>query len=52
MTTYGTAQRASRQTFLIGPDGKIVKPWNKVDPKGHSDRVLAESKAHSPAKAG
>ena len=43
---------ASRQTFLIGPDGKIVKHWDKVDPKGHSDMVLAEIKAHSPAKAG
>jgi len=43
---------ASRQTFLIGPDGKIVKHWEKVDPKGHSDMVLAEIKAHAPAKAG
>ena len=49
----GTAQLASRQTFLIGPDGKIVKHWAKVDPKGHSDMVLAEIKAHAPAaKAG
>ena len=50
--TAGTTQLASRQTFLIGPDGKIVKHWNKVDPKGHSDMVLAEIKAHSPSKAG
>jgi thioredoxin-dependent peroxiredoxin len=50
--TAGTSQLASRQTFLIGPDGKIVKHWNKVDPKGHSDMVLAEIKAHEPAKAG
>ena len=42
---------ASRQTFLIGPDGKIVKHWAKVDPKGHSDMVLAEIKAHSADKA-
>jgi thioredoxin-dependent peroxiredoxin len=48
----GTSQLASRQTFLIGPDGKIVKHWDKVDPKGHSDMVLAEIKAHAPAKAG
>ncbi len=52
LTTYGTAELASRQTFLIGPDGKIVKHWAKVDPKGHSDMVLAEIKAHSPTKAG
>jgi peroxiredoxin Q/BCP len=52
----GTSQLASRQTFLIGPDGRIVKHWAKVDPKGHSAMVLAEIKAHSgaqkPAKAG
>ena len=52
LTTFGTTQLASRQTFLIGPDGKIVKHWAKVDPKGHSDMVLAEIKAHSSAKAG
>ena len=46
----GRLELASRQTFLIGPDGKIVKHWAKVDPKGHSDMVLAEIKAHSPAK--
>jgi peroxiredoxin Q/BCP len=51
LTTYGTAELASRQTFLIGPDGKIVKHWAKVDPKGHSDMVLAEIKAHSADKA-
>src|SRR4030095_13797684 len=42
---------ASRQTFLIGPDGKIVKHWDKVDPDRHSDMVLAEIKAHSEDKA-
>jgi peroxiredoxin Q/BCP len=50
LATYGGAQLASRQTFLIGPDGKIVKHWSKVDPKGHSDMVLAEIKAHGPAQ--
>jgi len=47
----GTAELASRQTFLIGPDGKVVKHWPKVDPKGHSEMVLAEIKAHSADKA-
>jgi peroxiredoxin Q/BCP len=46
----GPMKLASRQTFLIGPDGKIVKHWPKVDPKGHSNMVLAEIKAHSPEK--
>jgi peroxiredoxin Q/BCP len=48
----GPMKLASRQTFLIDPSGKIVKHWPKVDPKGHSDMVLAEIKAHSPAKTG
>jgi peroxiredoxin Q/BCP len=47
----GVTKLASRQTYLIGPDGKIVKHWDKVDPKGHSDMVLAEIAAHSPAKS-
>ena len=48
----GPMKLASRQTFLIDPSGRIVKHWPKVDPKGHSDMVLAEIKAHSPAKTG
>jgi thioredoxin-dependent peroxiredoxin len=32
---------ASRNTFLIDPNGKIVKVWTKVDPSGHSEEVLA-----------
>jgi peroxiredoxin Q/BCP len=48
----GPMKLASRQTFLIDPSGKSVKHWPKVDPKGHSDMVLAEIKAHSPAKTG
>jgi thioredoxin-dependent peroxiredoxin len=48
----GITKLASRQTFLIGPDGKVVKHWAKVDPKEHSNFVLAEIKARSAAKAG
>lgn len=48
----GITQLASRQTFLIGPDGKIVKHWPKVDAKEHANTVLAEIKARAPAKAG
>jgi peroxiredoxin Q/BCP len=50
LKSFGPAQIASRQTFLIGPNGKIVKHWADVNPKGHSDMVLAEIKAHSAAK--
>lgn len=31
-----------RSTFLIGADGKIVKPWYQVRADGHADKVLAE----------
>lgn len=36
---------ASRDTFLIGPDGKIQKIWRKAKVKGHAEAVLAELKA-------
>jgi thioredoxin-dependent peroxiredoxin len=32
---------AKRNTFLIDPQGKIVKVWTGVDPNHHSDDVLA-----------
>lgn len=31
---------ASRQTFLIGPDGRIKKVWEKVTPSGHAQEIL------------
>jgi peroxiredoxin Q/BCP len=31
-----------RTTFVIGPDGKIEKIYNKVKAKGHAGEVLAE----------
>lgn len=31
-----------RTTFLIGPDGRIRKVFNKVKPDGHAKEVLAE----------
>ncbi len=33
---------AKRNTFLISPEGKIVKVWTSVDPSHHSTEVLAE----------
>jgi thioredoxin-dependent peroxiredoxin len=38
---FGDMTIAMRNTFLIDPDGKIVKEWTKVDPLTHSDDVLA-----------
>ena len=31
----------ARTTFLIGPDGRIEKVWEKVKPQGHAEEVLA-----------
>ena len=31
-----------RTTFVIGPDGKIEKIYNKVKAKGHAGEVLAD----------
>ena len=39
---YGLFKIAKRNTFLINPQGKIVKVWTGVDPSHHSTEVLAE----------
>src|SRR6202041_670712 len=39
---FGVMKFANRETFLISPDGKVVKVWEKVDPNVHSTEVLAE----------
>jgi peroxiredoxin Q/BCP len=36
---------ASRQTFLIGPDGRIKKVWEKVTPSGHAQEILDAAKS-------
>ncbi|HEX4007710.1 MAG TPA: peroxiredoxin [Acidobacteriaceae bacterium] len=41
LANMGSVQFASRNTFLINPDGKIVKVWTKVDPTVHSADILA-----------
>jgi peroxiredoxin Q/BCP len=38
---FGTWTIANRNTFLIDPQGKIVRVWTKVDPSHHSEEVLA-----------
>ena len=38
---FGPMQIARRNTFLINPEGKIVKVWTKVNPSVHSEEVLA-----------
>lgn len=34
-----------RTTYLVGPDGKIARVWDKVRVKGHAEEVLAAAKA-------
>jgi thioredoxin-dependent peroxiredoxin len=42
---YGrTYQGILRTTFLIGPDGRIARIFEKVKPKGHAAEVLAAIK--------
>jgi thioredoxin-dependent peroxiredoxin len=36
---------AKRETFLIDPTGRVAKIYRDVDPKGHSQTVLADIKA-------
>jgi len=42
---YKLLKLASRQSFLINPEGKIVKHYGDVDPETHTDAVLADIKA-------
>jgi thioredoxin-dependent peroxiredoxin len=39
--TYQGTQIAARHTFIINPDGKIVKVYTEVKPNEHSAEVLA-----------
>ena len=39
--SLGQSGMASRNTFLIDPNGKIVHVWTKVSPAKHSEEVLA-----------
>ena len=43
---YGKKVRGiERSTFLIGPDGKLVREWRKLKVEGHAEEVLAAVKA-------
>jgi peroxiredoxin Q/BCP len=41
LTTMGVAKFAARHTFIINPEGKIVKVYEDVNPNKHSEEVLA-----------
>jgi len=38
---FGVTQVAARHTFIIDPEGKIVKVYTRVDSNKHSEEVLA-----------
>ena len=40
----GIMDVAHRETFIIDPQGRIAKHYAAVDPKGHSQLVLADLK--------
>jgi peroxiredoxin Q/BCP len=42
LTTYNGTELASRQTFLIDPDGNVAKHYDKVQADRHSPEVLAD----------
>lgn len=46
----GPIKFAKRETFLINPDGKIVKTWVVKDIAAHSDQVLAAIAADKNSK--
>jgi peroxiredoxin len=33
-----------RRTFIISPDGQVLKVYGRVTPLGHGDQVVAELK--------
>lgn len=47
---YKLLKLASRQSFLINPEGKIAKHYEDVDPDEHTDEVLADIKAFMAAE--
>jgi thioredoxin-dependent peroxiredoxin len=42
LTTFGQMTVASRQTFLIDPQGRVAKHYAQVDPAAHAEEVLAD----------
>lgn len=44
LMTYKDLELAQRDTYIIDPEGRIAKHYVRVDPKGHSEIVLADLK--------
>jgi peroxiredoxin Q/BCP len=53
ITDYGAREvlgvTAKRKTFLVGPDGRIARVWDKVHVEGHGDDVVAAIRELVPA---
>ena len=50
-TVEGHPDRTLRQSFLIGPDGKILQVYKNVDPANHVNEIIADiEKASAKAK--
>ena len=49
LVDYLAMQIASRQSFLVNPEGIIVKHYDEVDPETHTAQVLADIKAYMDA---
>ena len=41
LMNFGITQIAARHTFIIDPEGKIVRAYTSVNPNSHSEEVLA-----------
>lgn len=42
LAQFGNRTVASRQTFLIDPNGRVAKHYARVDPEAHATEVLAD----------
>ena len=42
---YKLTKIASRQSFIVGPDGLVAKHYSEVDPDNHTQEVLADLQA-------
>ena len=51
-SVLGLMEIARRETFIIDPRGRVAKHYASVDPKGHSQMVLADLKALQAKTAG
>ncbi len=44
LRNLGVAKIAKRQSFIIDPDGMVVRHYEKVDPETHTQEVLEDLK--------